>query len=763
MKKLLLISLIFFSSLSFADGDSIWTRSAAAGNLPAWFSPTGNAERGLAYGLVGGMDRLFVVSRTSALSVKVLNALTGADVSSLSVEGIAGGTFPLNDISVSEDGVIFASNLVITAGDSLKIYKWISESAQPVKVFDDLVTGNGKRLGDKFSLNGKVSDNSIRLYFADATNHRVFVFGTTNNGASFSVVDSVQFPSGTMGSSPHVLFIDDAYAINSNGRNLTVWDEMGNLFGTIPSNVIPTGSNAMVHVVDQVTEINYVSVYHYGAGNENARVLDASGDEFEFVRIYKNTMSLGSNANANGVGDIDVKANSDGTFILYILGTNNGIGAYHFKFEPIINGMFNEHYTLTASKQNNNFGFGPNIDVSGLYYYVRENNLYIGVRGFLDRTTNNGIALFLGLSNLNGTGRPAGTPMGGVPNGGHLFGNTDNPNWAMNFETHFAFVINPGNSDSVIYMDAVNYTTPTQAQYIGMAYQGGTPATGPSVPGIFSQNSITFAYDSAYGMGRGWEMAIPLSEIGNPNPTHTIRMFGVVSSATAYFSDVTVPGNITSGNPGFNVNFNTLAGGPYSSSEFPIPVELLSFSAFSYGNSILLEWTTATEINNSGFEIERSSDKIIFEKIGFVKGAGNSTELNSYSYKDENLTAGKYYYRLRQIDFDGTINYSNIIEANAPVIPDEFILTQNYPNPFNPSTKIRFVTGSSAALTLKIYNTLGEEVAELFNSAAEAGKLYEIEFSSSNLNGMKNLPSGVYFYQLKQGERVETKKMVLLK
>ena len=205
--------------------------------------------------------------------------------------------------------------------------------------------------------------------------------------------------------------------------------------------------------------------------------------------------------------------------------------------------------------------------------------------------------------------------------------------------------------------------------------------------------------------------------------------------------------------------------------EITIPVELTSFTSSVNENDVTLNWQTATETNNSGFQVERS--KMLearseeWENIGFINGNGTTTEPQSYSFVDKDLPAGrqgleagKYQYRLKQIDFDGTFEYSKTIEVeiNAPL---KFSLEQNYPNPFNPTTTIKFsipAVGTRLALSvqLKVYDVLGKEIATLVNEEKPAGS-YNIEF-----NGF-NLASGIYYYQLRAGEFVETKKMLLLK
>ncbi len=186
-----------------------------------------------------------------------------------------------------------------------------------------------------------------------------------------------------------------------------------------------------------------------------------------------------------------------------------------------------------------------------------------------------------------------------------------------------------------------------------------------------------------------------------------------------------------------------------------IPVELTSFSA-SYSNGIVtLKWTTATETNNQGFEIQRKSSGD-FVAIGQVSGNGTTTQIQSYSYTDNEVGNGTYSYRLKQIDFDGTFSYSNTIEVDATT-PLQFELSQNYPNPFNPATIINYQTAAPVNVSLTVFNMLGEEVAVLINNQfMEAGQ-HSVKFDGSNL------ASGTYIYRLTAGDFVQTKKMMLTK
>jgi len=193
-----------------------------------------------------------------------------------------------------------------------------------------------------------------------------------------------------------------------------------------------------------------------------------------------------------------------------------------------------------------------------------------------------------------------------------------------------------------------------------------------------------------------------------------------------------------------------------------LPVELTSFTAkVLRKDGVQLDWVTETEVNNYGFEVERkvSSEQLSasnWEVLGFIEGHGNSNSPKEYNFLDEGINYGNYDYRLKQIDNDGTFEFSDIIEVDAGNIPEGYVLEQNYPNPFNPSTVIKFALAESQQATLTVYDILGNEIAQLFNKTTEAGKVYEIEFNASALS------SGVYYYRLSTPQKSLVRKMLLL-
>ncbi|MBI5663193.1 MAG: T9SS type A sorting domain-containing protein [Ignavibacterium album] len=194
-----------------------------------------------------------------------------------------------------------------------------------------------------------------------------------------------------------------------------------------------------------------------------------------------------------------------------------------------------------------------------------------------------------------------------------------------------------------------------------------------------------------------------------------------------------------------------------------IPVELSSFTSIVDVNNVELKWTTSSETNNRGFEIQRAvslsnAKSLSWEIVGFVNGSGTTAEPQNYSFVDRSLNSGKYVYRLKQIDLDGSYKYSDELEVTIES-PDKFVLEQNYPNPFNPTTVIQYQIMSRQFVTMKVYDVLGNEVKTLVNEFKEPGT-YKVEF---NLGQTISLSSGIYIYKLSAGSFVSSKKMIYLK
>lgn len=206
---------------------------------------------------------------------------------------------------------------------------------------------------------------------------------------------------------------------------------------------------------------------------------------------------------------------------------------------------------------------------------------------------------------------------------------------------------------------------------------------------------------------------------------------------------------------GYDTCFNIFCD-KYVTVDDPLPVELNSFTYQTDDNNVFLRWITGFEINNKGFEIERSTDDNIWLKIGFIKESEFSNSSNIYSFNDNNLISGTYYYRLKQIDNNGNFKYYNLNSAVIIGSPVKYMLSQNYPNPFNSETRIGFGIPKAGNVEIKLYDVSGREVKILINEYKPEG-FYNINFNVSNFT------SGIYFYRFASKNYIEIRKMVVIK
>ncbi|MDX2129993.1 MAG: T9SS type A sorting domain-containing protein [Chloroherpetonaceae bacterium] len=426
---------------------------------------------------------------------------------------------------------------------------------------------------------------------------------------------------------------------------------------------------------------------------------------------------------------------------------------------PVIDGNANETAYTSVFNTNSNNGFGSTNAVYSIRTYNDGVNLYLAVTGTLD--ANNGIAIFMDFSGYGG--RAAGSNVGGSLSGGGSFNGptaANNTNLTLNgMEADYLIWINRDGTN--LYLDMIRYgsTNIITRPFIGQTSLSSTSSvTGPSSADtlFMGANTITFAYDNSNTTGataQGLEMSIPLSALPGVNASQSVKFFAVLGNTgnPTFWSNEAVPGITSASNLGQNPGqLNT---GDVFTSELTLPVELSSFNASFKNGTVELVWETASEINNQGFFIERSNDQVAFSNLGFIRGKGTTTEGQRYSFLDRSA-AGKVYYRLKQVDFDGKFEYSPILEVSG--VPSRFALAQNYPNPFNPSTQINYSLGARSLVTLKVFDILGRELQTLVNETKEIGS-YSVRFNASIL------PSGVYFYRLQSGAFSETKRMMLVK
>jgi choice-of-anchor B domain-containing protein len=280
-----------------------------------------------------------------------------------------------------------------------------------------------------------------------------------------------------------------------------------------------------------------------------------------------------------------------------------------------------------------------------------------------------------------------------------------------------------------------------------------------------------------------WNLAVPTWSLQNSSIIHNLFILGNYAHISYYTSgyvvlDITDPTNPqvagqydtypsnNSGNyagawgcypflPSGNTLVSDMQTGLYVVHfDGMVPVELSSFTAEVADENVTLKWTTSSEKNNQGFEIQKRSETEYYT-IGFVEGNGTTTDISNYAYTDKNVESGTYYYRLKQVDFDGSSEYSDeiFVEITSPA---DFVLEQNFPNPFNPATNIRFNLPTTDFVNISVYNLVGEKVSELVNGELQQGE-HNLTFNASEL------PSGIYIAKLSAGNFNQSIKMTLLK
>ncbi|MCS6990157.1 MAG: T9SS type A sorting domain-containing protein [Chloroherpetonaceae bacterium] len=425
--------------------------------------------------------------------------------------------------------------------------------------------------------------------------------------------------------------------------------------------------------------------------------------------------------------------------------------------QPTINGTVTPaEYQVTFANSNpvSNNGFGPQSDIGAIRTWVNGTDLYIGIPCKVEANGNQ-LAIWMGFSNV--PGRAAGTRLSCAHTTGTYLDSTwTNNNYRADFEVDYMLSVRTDNGQVVIAKTA---GANVGSQVLGTAT---TTASSNSAGSILSAGAATFALNNQTASdirttNTGFEIRFTLSALGT-NAAANVRLFAIIVGANnPFFSNVLVPGTASNANLGFDPNLTsppTGYSGPFNTGAIALPVELTSFGAQVLNDGVRLSWTTASELNNAGFEVQRSTNQANWTTLGFVRGAGTTTEAQSYSFLDASAT-GRVFYRLKQIDFDGQFEYSNVIEVNAG-LPKTFALEQNYPNPFNPTTTIAYQLPTASDVSLKVYDMLGKEVTTLVNARQDAGA-YSVNFNANNL------ASGLYFYRLQAGNFVQTRKMMLVK
>jgi hypothetical protein len=541
------------------------------------------------------------------------------------------------------------------------------------------------------------------------------------NNSPFSILTN--FPNDTR--------FNEQWALNNTGQSGGTVDadiDAPEAWNISTGGVTFDSDTIVIAIIDGGCDLNHDDLpYWYNYGEIPANGID--DDNNGYVDDYRGWNAYDSNGT--------VSSNSHGTHVAGISGAkgNNNLGVsgvnWNCKIMPIA-GSSNSEATVIAA-------YGYVLEMRSLY---NETN---GLSGAFIVSTNASFGV--------DQGQPVNFPlwcgiydslgMQGVLN----CGATANANWNIDVTGDIPTACTSP------YMISVTNTTKNDLKNSGAAYGLNTidlGAPGTSILSTYPNNN--------YSNSTGTSMA-------TPHVTGAIAlMFAAADSQilATYKSDLSA-GAIMFRDILFEATDSisalqgiTVTGGrlnlykaliPVSSPQ--TPVELISFNSSIVDNNVILTWSTASEINNRGFEIERSfAGSISFESntdwevLGFVNGMGTKTSTSIYSFKDESLIPGRYLYRLKQTDFDGTSSFSNETEVIISA-PEKFILYQNYPNPFNPVTKIKYsissnINSEKTNVILKVFDVLGNEIATLVNEEKPAGN-YEVEFGSSS--GAVNLAS----------------------
>jgi hypothetical protein len=485
---------------------------------------------------------------------------------------------------------------------------------------------------------------------------------------------------------------------------------------------------------------------------------------------------------------------------------------------PLLDGdLSDDQYRLLAFKLNGNNGFGDDLDVTRLYYYadLADEALYVGVAGEVNTGSFDGIGLWLDFSEV--AGAPAGTALGGVPGAGHYLGTGA---YTADFEVDYAFALNPGGGGTNAFFDVVKYVGTVQADYLGSSDQGGTLAMGPADdfdndgrPAFI--RAVGFAFDNSRTTSTGLEFVIPFAELGiEGGAAETMSAFAFGVSSTAYFSDVTAPGNVTAGNLGFDPSFSTnttSAGCACPSPSAPIGVgpyhatgslgaapnfDLVAFNvtplSVQAGGSVQFRYAIS---NNTGNPV---TGDLFFTATGGLQGVIQSgtvqpgATIGPLSFTQQvpgGAPPGTYTYTLRIGQFPGTTVDSvpfTVTIAPAPrqaAPPAEAAAGWSvvhaepwsgasapaaaaaargaagvtaYPNPFGRATQLAFTLERATDVSLVVYDVRGREVARLVEGRLEAGA-HEARFDASAL------PSGLYLYRLQAGPEVQTGRLTVLR
>lgn len=503
-----------------------------------------------------------------------------------------------------------------------------------------------------------------------------------------------------------------------------------------------TAANCTWNISGNVTMTGAAStnriILHESAGPHNGTAtININGNLTVSTSSQVQYRSSTSATSGTSAGTVNVKGN---VTMNGIISSSSGGTGYNQQFN--LNGSSGQQYT----------GVFPNAFPSGQTMTLTVNNP-AGVTMNSAATVNANVTLALTSGKLTTTNTNLVTVGAtGAVSGGSTSSFIDGP-LAFTWSTSTATKTYPLGKGSAYRPLEIALTTPTSPVIRAELFNsnpGGTSALDRISVGRYYQTSLISGTAASGGTVK--------ITYGGDDGVQAFSTLVVAQSSTVNGTYSTLGNNASDATSVTSASYNPSNGDFLvlgSTSLNTLPVEMSSFSAQAVRGGVVLHWSTATEVNNNGFEIQKL-DNGGWSTIGSVQGAGTSNVRHEYTFTD-NAAKGAASYRLKQTDRDGAVTYSAVVEARSERTATEYGLTQNYPNPFNPSTTMSFTLGHTENAVVKVYDIIGKEVATLFNGVAQADQIYTVRFDA------KHLASSVYYYSLHAASRHEVKRMLLVK
>ncbi len=409
--------------------------------------------------------------------------------------------------------------------------------------------------------------------------------------------------------------------------------------------------------------------------------------------------------------------------------------------------MDESSYQVVGSFTSGRNGFGSDNTLNKIYYYTDNTNIYVGISGAL--TSNDNIVLFFNFSGYAGRGN---NPLAGSGScGTGVFRTSSTPGdygldgAIMDMDVDFALAFNEGNSSSNFYTDAARYGTTSimACGYLGNTSNQSGSSASFNAGGVFGgTGNITVAYrntyNDTYNNTHGIEFSIPISAFAGVDNTQSVQFFAIITNASGFMSNETIPGDPGASNLGNDANLSSISGQDFFTDFKSLPINLTYFSGQVKGRRVHLSWSTASEQHNDYMAIERSAEGVRWQELGRVPGAGAITEPQHYAFIDEKPLPGLNYYRLRQVDYDGATTYHKVISVHMEPYATGEAPIRLYPSPARHVLQVIFDSPPLQPTGLYLYNAQGQLLQRLAVAAGAEQMQCEVA----------HLPRGMYFVRI---------------